>query len=581
MMEVREMVCSSCRHRSAKFAVGALLLAVAMTLGGAAEARAQSARYRVLIPSFETDNPRSRDGRQLAEQVRRHVDQMPTHASVDARTVRNGLRQFGLREEQMNCAQWQKLATHVGATLVLCGSIEDATRTVHASFITLGGDSFEVPSFTMESIDQAARRVVQEFGTYVRQLALTVFCHDHLQGGMWQAALDACNQAIELNPGSTTAHYARGSALSNLDRLDEALDAFQSVLRIEPLNQDALMHAGILAARIGRQDESQRYFQQYLELNPGDEQVRLKIATDLANAGDPAGALMLVEAAMDTPAASGLLWEYAGHFAMNAGMKLSDAGPASGEQAEANRFYRTAIQHYERAVQQRGDSIDLTVFRNLMLAHHRLGEAEQALRYGQRATTMAPADAQAWMVYADVLSGAQRINDALHAYERAAAADPGLPNISARRAVLLLEAGRLSDAVTAVRAGIERRDIQPDLVESISQRMSYTGYQVTQAERFEQALPYFGAARDIGKSDLSIAMANFFHGYTLLKQGEAVLKTTSNAASARRARPLLERSKVLLEGAGAYTAQAATRAQLLQQLNQLMEHADALIRIGR
>jgi tetratricopeptide (TPR) repeat protein len=62
-----------------------------------------------------------------------------------------------------------------------------------------------------------------------------------------------------------------------------------------------MLHAGILAAKLERPDESQGYFRQYLELNPGNVDVRLTIATDLANAGDPAGALTLVEEAMDDP----------------------------------------------------------------------------------------------------------------------------------------------------------------------------------------------------------------------------------------------------------------------------------------
>jgi tetratricopeptide (TPR) repeat protein len=579
MMEDRGME-HAVIHRARLLAV--LVLGTAMLLCAAARAEAQGSRYRVLVPAFETENPRSREGRQIGELVRQHIDRMPTHASAEQRPIRDALRQFGLREEDMKCPHWQQLAPRVNATLVLCGTIHESTGQVTARFITLGGDSFEVPDFRMESVEQAARHIVDAFGTYVRQLALTVYCNDHLQSGSWQAALDNCNQAVELNPRSVTAHYGRGSALSNLERFEEALDAFKAVLAIEPVNEDALKHAGILAARLGRQDESQRYFHNYLELNPGDERVRLTIATDLYNAGDPAGALMLLEAAMDDAASTGTVWEYAGHFAMNAGLKLTEGVPAGGAGSEdADRYFRTAVRHYGRALDLRADSIDPTVLRNLTLAHHRLGETVQALAYGERATTVAPADGQAWLVYADVLSSANRLNDALSAYDRAAAADPDLPNIAARKAVLLLEAGRLSDAVAAVRAGMERREIAPDLAESLSQRMSFAGYQLTQAGRFEQSVPYFNAARDIGKAELSIGMANFFHGYALLKQGEATLKTTSNAASARRAKPLLERAKVLLEGAGGYTAQAATRAQLLQQLNQFIEHADALIKIGR
>jgi tetratricopeptide (TPR) repeat protein len=560
--------------------IGTLL--ALLTLGaGMRPAAAQQSRMRVLVPSFEVSNPRSRVGTQLAEQLRRQINQMPTHAPADARAIRSALRQFSLREDDMTCTQWLQLATHIDASLVLCGSVDEGTQRVTARFLNLGGDAFEVPEFTMQSLDQAARHIVEAFNTYVRQLALVTFCYDYIQSESWGQALDACDQAIELNPTSVTAHYQRGSALTNLDRHEEALAAFREVLRLDPLNQDAMLHSGILAARLERSDESQDYFRRYLELNPGNVQVRLTIATDLANAGDPAGALKLVEDAMDDPEATGTLWEYAGHFAINAGLKLTEAAAPGATTEEANRFYRTAIRHYDEAIARQGDSLDVTIYGRLMMAHHRTGDLPRALEFGEKATSITPDDAQAWLFYADVLSSTNRVNDALRAFDRAAQINPALPNISARKTMLLLEAGRLGDAVATAKAGIERGEIQGDLGESLSQRMTQTGFQLGQQGRFEQALPYFAAARDIGRSSRSMAMANFFHGYTLIRQGEPIIKEGNNAAAGRRAKPLFEEAKRLLEGAGAYSEQAANRAQLLQQVQQFIDVADALIKAGR
>jgi tetratricopeptide (TPR) repeat protein len=568
---------------SRQLIIGTLLALLALgALGaGTRPAAAQQSRMRVLVPSFEVSNPRSRVGTQLAEQLRRQINQMPTHAPADARAIRSALRQFSLREDDMTCTQWLQLATHIDASLVLCGSVDESTQRVTARFLNLGGDAFEVPEFTMQSLDQAARHIVEAFNTYVRQLALVTFCYDYIQSASWGQALDACDQAVELNPASVTAHYQRGSALTNLDRHEEALAAFREVLRLDPLNQDAMLHSGILAARLERSEESQDYFRRYLELNPGNVQVRLTIATDLANAGDPAGALKLVEDAMDDPEATGTLWEYAGHFAINAGLKLTEAAAPGATTEEANRFYRVAIRHYDEAIARQGDSLDVTIYGRLMMAHHRTGDLPRALEFGEKATTITPDDAQAWLFYADVLSSTNRVNDALGAFDRAAQLNPALPNISARKTMLLLEAGRLGEAVATAKAGIARGEIQGDLGESLSQRMTQTGFQLGQQGRFEQSLPYFAAARDIGRSSRSIAMANFFHGYTLIRQGEPIIKDGNNAAAGRRAKPLFEEAKRLLEGAGAYSEQAANRAQLLQQVQQFIDVADALIKAGR
>jgi tetratricopeptide (TPR) repeat protein len=566
---------------SRRLILGTLLI---LSAAGAATspAAAQQSRMRVVIPAFEVDNPRSRAGVQLAEQIRRQINQLPTHAPADARAIRNAVRQFNLREDEMTCTQWLQLTTHINAALVLCGSIDESTQRVKASFMNLGGDAFDVPECTMQSVQQAAEHVVQAFSTYVRQLSLVTFCDDHIQSESWSQALDACDQAIELNPSSVSAHYRRGSALNKLERPEDALAAFETVLRLEQLNQDAMLHAGILAARLERQDEALAHFHRYLELNPGNVDVRLTVATDLANAGDPAGALKLVEEAMDDPEARGTLWEYAGHFAVNAGIRLSEATPPGTTNEEAARYYRTAIRHYNEAVARRGDSLDVTVYSRLMLAHHRTGDVQRALEYGQQATTRTPDDAQVWMMYAEVLGGANRVSEALQALDRVATLKPDMPSVSARRAVLLLDAGRLNESVAMIRAGLERGDLQQDVAEQLAQQMAVRGYQHTRDERLEQALPYLRASREIGRTALTQAMANFFEGWNLIKQGAPTLQAANaNAAGARRVKPLFERAVVLLEGAGAYTEQASFRTQLLQQARQFIEVADALIRAGR
>lgn len=562
----------------ATLAAGALLVTSEV-------AEAQSSRMRVLVPNFEVEgNPRSKTGERMANEVKKHINQMATHAPVEDKVVRDALRKFGLKAEEMNCIQWRQLATHVDAGLVLCGTVSEASNQVTAGFWNLGGDAFEVPAFAMQSADQGAQQVVQAFGTYVRQLSLLVNCNDYLQNQSWQQALDQCNQAVELNPRSVTAHYGRGSALSNLEQPEEALSAFEKVLEIDELNQDAMLHAGIIAAQLGRSDASQQFFARYLELNPGNEQVRLKIATDLTNAGDPAGALRLMEDVIQGGEASGLALEYAGHFAFSAGERLRGAtGPASDANTEeSNRFFQQALAHYERAITVRGDSLDPSVYRNIMLSHHRLGNKDQALQFGQRATTATPDDANVWLVYGDVLSGANRLDEALRAFDRALAINPELPNISARKALMLLEAGRLQDAVETAKSGLARGDIQAEMGETLAQQMAVRGFHLTRDDRLEQALPFLRAAREVGKAPLTLAMANFFEGWNLIKQGAPTLQAANaNAAGARRVKPLFERAKVLLEGAAAYSDQAAMRAQLIGQANQFIEVADALIKAGR
>lgn len=562
---------------------GVVLMAGAMLAGNAVPAAAQvQSRMRVLVPSFaNAEGKTTREGNRLADQVRKQINEMPTHAPVEEKEWKSALKQFGLKESDMDCIKWRQLAAQSDiAKLVLCGTLDESTGTVTASFHPLaGGDAFDVPQFAHQAPDVSAQQVVQSFETYVRQISLVLYCDQNIQSQNWQGALDLCNQAVELNPKSVSAHYARGSALMNLDRNEEAFDAYRRVLEIEPLHTDAMLAAGILASKLGRDDVSQQYFKEYLDLNPGDENVRLSIAHDLANAGDPAGALRLVEEAATAADASAAMLEYTGHFAMNAGLEAQQAGPANGNSDQANAFFEKALQYYGRSVEMKGDSADPTVLRNMMLAYKNVGNQEQALAMGARATQNSE-DGQTWLVYSDVLREAGRTEEALQAMDRAATLDPDLPGLATRKVTMLLAEGQIDEAVAAAKAGLAANTLQADQAENIAQQIAVRGYNVIQQGRPEAATRFFTAAREIGKSERTVAMINFFNGYGLVRQADAILREATTAAPARRAMPMLERAKVMLEGAGAYTEQAAQRANLLENVRQYMEMARALIDMG-
>jgi tetratricopeptide (TPR) repeat protein len=566
-----------------QIAMGAALMAGAL-VATASTAEAQG-RMRVLVPTFDNgQGGTSREGGRLADQVRRQINELPTHAPLEEKAWKDALKKYDLNERDMTCLTWRQLAireTGMGAGLVMCGVYDESTGMVSGEFApTDGSDPFEVPAFRFESREQAAAHIVEAFQTYTRQLSLVQYCDEHIRSQNWQQALDMCNQAVELNPQSKSAHYARGSALLNMDRPEEALAAFQQVLDIDPIHTEALLAAGYTAAKLNRQDVSQRYFHEYLAMNPGNVQVRLTIATRLANEGDPAGALKLVEEATAEPDATAQMFQYAGHFAMNAGLALNAAGgPATGEVNEATEFFRKAITNYERAISMEPDSLDASVERNLMLAYRNVGNVDKALEIGQRITATGD-DAQAMSVYADVLKDAGRVDDALATLRRAAQLDPEM-SLNARMGVLLLDAGRLDEASAAFKRALERNEMQAAQVETIAQQMAVKGFNATQQGRFQESLPFYAAAREIGKSERTVGMINFFHGYTLLKQGEPIIKEGNNAAAGRRAKPLFEQARTLLQSAAAYTEQAATRAQLLEQIDQFIEVADALIRAGR
>jgi tetratricopeptide (TPR) repeat protein len=568
-----------------RLATGVTLAAGALLVASAAPAEAQQAvggRMRVLVPAFESaaGGP-SKVGEKIADRLKKQLNELPTHAPADDKEVKKQLDKFKLNPKEMTCVQWRQLMQYVNAELTLCGSVDESTNAVSATFHSSKGTSFEVPQFAMQSDDQAAQQVVQSFRTYARQLELVVYCNDYIQSQNWQAALDNCNQAVELNPRSVDAHYMRGSALTNLEKTEEALAAYQKVLELDPMHQDAMLAAGILAAKLNRQDVSQKYFHEYLALNPGNEEVRLSIATRLANAGDPEGALKLVSEVANADA-SATVHEYAGHFAINAALKKKDStGPgADSVSPETMELFRTAARHYE-VVLTKADSVAPDVQQRLIIAYSETGQSAKALAAAERATAALPSNADIWFAYAQALRQAERVDEALKALDRVLQINPQFANVNRTRALMLMDAGRVQDAVAAIKSAAAGGEIDQSIVENLSQQISAAGLKLVQAGKHEQAAAYFRSARDIGKADRSIGMANFLEGYSLILQGDPIIRQGNNAAAGRRALPLFQRARTLLESAGGYTEQASKRAELLQQVAQFIEVADALIKAGR
>ncbi|MEX1182302.1 MAG: tetratricopeptide repeat protein [Gemmatimonadota bacterium] len=570
-----------------QIALGASVLAGAMLIAaGPVEAQA---RMKVLVPGFANSAGEvTRDGDRLAGQVRDQIDDMPTHQPVKEDDWKNALKKHDLDQKEMDCLKWQQLArveTAMEVGLVLCGTYEPTTQQVSGNFSPVGGgDPFAVPAFAFQTREQAAQQVVQAFQTYIRQLSLLRDCDDYIRSQAWDQALTSCNEAVQLNPRSASAHYARGSALLNLDRKEEALAAFQQVLGVDQLNTDALLAAGYTAAQLDQQEVSQKYFHDYLAMNPGDVQVRLTIATRLANEGDPSGALRLVEEATQGADAGGQLFRYAGHFAMNAGLDIEKEGGQSEVAArEAMPFFQKAVTNYERSLQLEPDSAGSSLLTQLMLAYSNVGNNAKALEIGQRAVAVGTDQekAQALSIQAEVLKDAGQIEQAVAALDRAAQLDPTIANLAGRKGVLLLEAGDLSGATAAFKQAVAQGSLPPEQAENIAQSMAVKGYNATQARNFSQSMPFYEAARQLGKSERTIAMINFFNGYTLIKQAEPIIVDGNNAAAARQAKPMFERARTLLQQSAAYTEQAKARTDLIAQIGQFILVADALIAAGR
>ena len=433
-----------------RFKIGRQLLVALVVAGFAAvpaDAQQAGERYTILVP-FLAPQSGARDnfGEDVAKELRKLIDDLHTHQTVSDRELRDARRRYELDEEQLyNCVTARQLAMQMGWQLVLCGDYTptgDRQFTVNARFVgSQTAEEFEVPSFTSgeREAKQAAQRILQSFDQWQNQLRLTVFCKQYLDSQQWETALENCNNALAINPNSGTALYQKAYAQWKLDHDAEALTTLDQLLEIDPIRQDALKLAGIVAVEMGQRDVARTYFDRYMELNPGDVGVRLSIATDIANAGDPETALRYAQQGIEAEPDNMNLITYIGHFAVNAAA-AAESSAQNGEAVDpmkVTEFYQTAADAYQRVHTARGDSTEAQILERLMIALVKLQRVEEAVTLGQRVTQSQPENAAIWEAYSRALEDAGETQQALAAIERAQAmaqkAGPGPAQHGRRR----------------------------------------------------------------------------------------------------------------------------------------------------
>lgn len=546
-----------------------------------APAQPSAERYRVLVPMLERKgavNPSF--GKKVAEQVAKSIEKLPTHAPVPAKEMKESLRKFKLKEQDLDCIKERQLAVQMNAELVMCGQYEAAPNggmQVAAQFISAKtGETFEVAPFTATDPAQAAQHIYGSFERYVKQLSLARFCADYLASQQWTNALDNCNNALAINPNSQVSLMGKGMALYRLGmsadqsavtdtaKLLEAQAVYRRVLELNSVHQDALRQSGILAARLGQADESRRYFRQYMELNPGDVGVRLAIASEAQKNGDAEGALRIIEEGLAADSMSVDLNTYAGHFAIAA------AGKADPDKAAP--FFEQAAKYYGRVYTAKANETDPIVLQNYVLALVQLpGRTDEATRIGQSAVAAKPAEAGVWMAYANALQAAGQLDQALAAIDTALARDPKTPRAGLRRAQWLLAANRLDAATSAFRAAVERGDVEAGVAAGLIFREGFEKYR---ANNFDAALDYFAAAREVSTDAKDRGQANFWSGMVFYQRGIAASKPQT-PKSARAALPIFQRALALLQGEGVETYANSTRGvNLSQTLSAVRQYID-------
>lgn len=571
-----------------------MILAAGVVVMPAPALRAQeNQRFRVLIPSFEpTDGANKKFGEKAASDLRDLMNTLPTHQPVDKKEIEKNLKKYKMKMEELDCVRTRQLASQMGAQVALCASyseVGDKQYKVEASIYTMAtSEAFDLKSVTAGEKDdqQAAQALFDQFDRYNQQVRAATFCSDYAQSQLWDNALDQCNKALELNPNAVGTHYQKANILFQQNKYEEALVELKRVLELNSVHDDALQLAGFISAKLEHNDDALDYYSKYLELNPGNADVRMSIAYKLAQAGDPAGAMQLIQVGLDVEPDNVDLLEQYGGFAFNAALNVNQKANMGSENGggvapEAQEYFRKAIDAYQKVYTIKGEDTPVGHLKNIIAAYVQLDDLDQAIATAERVLKTHPQEDAIWSYYADALQRAGRLDDALAALDRVKEINPEYPNVALRQGQWLIQAGRIDDAV-GVLTVVAQAD--PQKAETAAKLVFQDGYtKGIQKNNWAYVLEDMKAAKRLPNlSDAMRHQLNFWHGWSLFQIG-IKQQAPGTLASAKATLSKFQEALKLFNDVGDYpkTAAKLDPKQLRDNTQTYIDIQAAIIKRGR
>jgi tetratricopeptide (TPR) repeat protein len=569
------------------------LLVAGLVLAPVAAQAQEMGRFRVLIPDFEALQGANDDfGKDAAKELRELINTLATHQSIEKKEIEQNLKRFKMKMEELDCIRTRQLASQIDAQVALCASYTEATKdqfVVNASFWDIaGGEEFKVEQTqgVRKQEEDAARSMFDQFDRYVQQIRFAQFCAEYAQSQQWDNALRNCDQALELNPNAAGTRYQRARILYDSERYPEALEELERVLELNQFHEGALQLAGWISAAEGQDDQARDYYGKYLELNPSNASVRMKIAYDLAQAGDPVGAMQFIQVGLDVDPENADLWEQYGGFAFSAALEIQQTSGIGAENGggvapEAVEYFRKAIEAYEKVFAVKGADTPVGHLRNIIAAYVQLNDLQSAITMAERALETHSQEDAIWSIYADALQRTDRLDDAIAALDRVKEINPSYPNVSLRQGNWLIQAGRVQDAVAVLREAVAGDSNQADVAARLIFADAYANG--VQKNRYDYAVSGITAAKQL--PDLGSMMSsqlNFWHAYSLY-QGAVKEQEPQTLQTAQATLPKFQQALRLFGLAGEYAASqpSITLEQFQNNTNTYIEIQEAIIKRGR
>jgi tetratricopeptide (TPR) repeat protein len=357
------------------------------------------------------------------------------------------------------------------------------------------------------------------------------------------------------------------------------LAEFKRILELDPLHEEAMQWAGNLSATLGRNEEARTYYQRYLQLDPTNAAVRMRVAYELAQAGDAYGAMELIEEGLAHEPENVELLKQHGGFAFTAGASLNQGQEEMPQ--EARRLFRKALTSYDKAYAVEGAEMEVVFLTNMVKAYMNLDEVEEALAFAERILETHASEAEVWSTYANALQRSGQIDEAVTALDRAIEIQPDLANAGARQGRWLLDEERVEDAVRVLQSAVARGEKTAD---EVSELVFVNGYQKgVQPEEWSYAIRTLRAAKEFEITAEMREKVDFFLGYSILK--DAIDRQEARTKeSAQATLPLFQQARSLLQAAAGYAQRQGRlendRLSLLDNIGTFIEIQEAIIKRG-
>jgi tetratricopeptide (TPR) repeat protein len=570
------------------FAAAALLAAPSLP----ASSLAAQDPYRVLIPDFFAKDGQDRGfGEGAANELRDLIDGMPGFEPIERGAIQDEVRKYEMRMQDLDCVKAKQLASLIGnVKLVFCAnySSQGENRVIDGIEVWDTQDTapFPIEGFTVARGERApaAQRIQQAFDKFTQGLRATSFCQDYFDSNDWEQALRNCEQALTLNPNAIGTLFLKAEILRQMNRLEESLNTVAQVIAADPLNEDALQMGGFLATQLNRAQQARGYYQQYLDLNPGDVAVRQRIAGEIAEAGDPEGAMIFIEGGLTVAPTNESLLLAHGSYAFAAAAKASQAQQvenSAGLTPQVQGLYRKAIDTFQKLYQEKGAQLEVDYVWNIVKAQMMLQDFSGAITSAEDFMRVHPQHAGLLFDYYVSLERANRTDDAIAALRKLETLDPSNTEVPFRLGLALLNQDKLEEAIPILARAVTPTRTADQLSDQIFAKANEKGFQT---RNWGEAVRYLNAAKDLpitanqrGKLDFYIALAHLQRGAGMIDVNAPTIEAVC------RTRPIFTEAQRFAEASRAWASATggqaqAQHAEAASALTQLLDFEARFIR---